>query len=100
VLGWLFVVLLLVWWESFARLVPSPSFPPLSVLAVHGWQTIQSGELTQALGATLGRMSLGYLAAVVFGVSVGVLIGVSTFFRFLLEPVIELIRPVPISAFI
>ena len=98
--GWTFVASMLVVWEIIARLVPMPSFPPLSILFAHGVDEVVSGDLTSALGLTLGRMMLGYTAAVIIGVSVGILIGASNFFRVLLEPVIELARPVPISAFI
>jgi NitT/TauT family transport system permease protein len=99
-IGWLFVALLFLGWQLVATRFPSPNLPPLSALGVAAWNSVESGGLGQALGATVLRMAAGYGLAVVFGVSVGVLIGNSGFARALLEPLIELVRPIPVAAII
>lgn len=99
-LGWTFIALLALAWEIAARALQGPSFPALSSIGSHAWDVTRSGELPGALGTTLARMALGYGLATVIGVGVGVLMGGSRFFRLLLEPLIEIARPVPISAVI
>ena len=59
-----------------------------------------SGELLRDIGASLGRVVVGFLIAAVLGVTLGTLIGRSRTMEKLLEPVLELMRPIPPLAFL
>ncbi len=56
--------------------------------------------LWQHLAASLTRIVLALLAAVVIGIPVGIAMGLSPTVRGILDPVIELYRPVPPLAYL
>jgi ABC-type nitrate/sulfonate/bicarbonate transport system permease component len=98
----LLVVALLAFWEVSARFgfVHSLNWPPFSAVigaALHG---IADGELPRVIGSTFVRMLLGYGLGSVLGIAVGLAIALSPMTRLLVEPAIELLRPVPITAII
>jgi ABC-type nitrate/sulfonate/bicarbonate transport system permease component len=101
-LGFGFLVLLLVLWEVSVRAgwIRSFGFPAFSAVVVAFWEFIASGEVVQVLLPSLQRWVVGYAIAIVVGVAVGVLMGYFTFFYKLLEPVTELIRPIPSPAYV
>lgn len=98
--GWSLVLSVLVFWEiSVASgLVRIPAFPAISTIGRTWWMETLSGTLPKELFSTLSLMFAGYLLAATFGFLVGLLIGVERWAWALLEPVIELVRPIPISA--
>lgn len=57
------------------------------------------GELGQVTLATVRRMIYGWVLASVAGVALGALIGTSKAAREYLGPTLEMVRPVPVSAF-
>ena len=59
-----------------------------------------SGELPRDIAASLSRVILGFLVAAVLGVGLGTVIGRSRTIEKLLEPALELMRPVPPLAFL
>jgi ABC-type nitrate/sulfonate/bicarbonate transport system permease component len=59
-----------------------------------------SGELPRDIAASLYRVVLGFLVAAVLGVALGTLIGRSRTIEKLLEPALELMRPIPPLAFL
>lgn len=59
-----------------------------------------SGELIRDIGASLSRVFMGFLIAAALGVGLGTLIGRSKTIEKLLEPVLELMRPIPPLAFL
>ena len=61
---------------------------------------ICTGELIELCLGTLYRMLSGYLAGVIAGITIGILVGKFRTMDALLEPVIELIRPIPIPAIV
>jgi len=63
-------------------------------------QGFMDATLWQHLGASLERMTLALLAAVLLGIPLGVLMGVSPVARGLLDPLIEVYRPVPPLAYL
>jgi ABC-type nitrate/sulfonate/bicarbonate transport system permease component len=63
-------------------------------------QLTLSGELPRDIAASLSRVALGFLVAAVLGVGLGTLIGRSRKIEKLLEPALELMRPVPPLAFL
>ena len=59
-----------------------------------------SGELPRDIAASLSRVMFGFLVAAVLGVGLGTLIGRSRTIEKLLEPALELMRPIPPLAFL
>jgi sulfonate transport system permease protein len=60
---------------------------------------VTHGELLGFTGATVERMIYGWLLASLGGIALGALIGSSRQARELLGPMLEMVRPVPVSAF-
>lgn len=100
------VVLLAVWWAVAAQQWVSPLFlpPPGQVLekliTIAGPQGFMDATLWQHLGASLMRILVALLAAVIIGVPVGIAMGLSPTVRGILDPLIELYRPVPPLAYL
>ena len=100
------LVLLAVWWAVAALQVISPLFlpPPGQVLQklllVASPQGFMDATLWQHLAASLSRILVALLAAVVLGVPVGIAMGLSPTVRGILDPLIELYRPVPPLAYL
>ena len=101
-IGVAFIVVLLAMWEVASRfeVVPTLSFPPVTVILKTWGGLIASGELLRELLPSLARMFGGYLIGVVLGVGIGLLMGMWRFFYHLLEPVTEFLRPIPSPAYI
>jgi ABC-type nitrate/sulfonate/bicarbonate transport system permease component len=74
-----------------------PSF--LDVLRV-GAEMTKSGELFVHAFASLSRVVQGFLIAAILGIALGALVGRSRLFERLVEPVVELLRPIPPLAFL
>jgi ABC-type nitrate/sulfonate/bicarbonate transport system permease component len=88
------VVLVAAWWFASAG---STDFyrPPLSrILAAFG-ETWFGPRLVDDVLPSLARLGLGYGVALVLGVSVGVVTGMSRTLRAMLEPVLEFLRAIP-----
>lgn len=98
--GWALVLLLLLGWElaTAARWIAIPALPRPTAILQRGYIEIVSGTIIRESLTTLRLMLTGYGAAAFIAIAVGVLIGRSRAAWALLEPLIELIRPIPISA--
>lgn len=59
------------------------------------WSVLASPALPDAIGATVGLLAAGYLLACVIGVLCGLIMGYSRGVHALLEPTLELLRPIP-----
>lgn len=100
------LVLLAVWWAVAAQQWVSPLFlpPPAQVLtkliSIAGPQGFMDATLWQHLAASLGRILVALLAAVIIGIPVGIAMGLSPTVRGVLDPLIELYRPVPPLAYL
>ncbi len=85
-------------WELGARAIASPNVPPFSVvmlsLATH------SAFIVPAILKTLERALIGLALAIVTMVPLGILIGRIRWLGDLLEPIIDLLRPLPPPAII
>ena len=101
-LGVAFIVALLVLWEIAAAsgVMPAMSFPRMSAILATWWDLIVSGELLGELVPSLWRMFAGYFVGVALGVLVGLLMGYVRFFYTLLEPITEVLRPIPSPAYL
>ena len=99
-------VLLAVWWAVAALQLISPLFlpPPGPVLqkliTIAGPQGFMDATLWQHLAASLTRIVIALLAAVLIGVPVGIAMGLNSTVRGILDPLIELYRPVPPLAYL
>lgn len=101
-IGVVFIVAVLAAWEAASRLnvLPSLSFPPVTVILKTWAELVASGELPREVLPSLARMFGGYLIGVGLGVCIGLLMGMWRFFYNLLEPITELLRPIPSPAYI
>lgn len=96
-LGGAALALLGVLWEAVARLgwVPALFLPaPTAVLAEAG-RMARSGELWRHLGASLGRVGMGFALGAVAGTVLGVLLGSSRALWAIGNPVIAATYPIP-----
>jgi ABC-type nitrate/sulfonate/bicarbonate transport system permease component len=95
------VVLLLAWQEaSLHGLVDRVVIPPVTDV-FHAWlDAVADGSLGAALTSTLERLVVGYTLAVLLGIGVGVLLGRWRTMYALLEPTVELLRPLPSPAIV
>ena len=99
-------VLLLVWWGVTTLGLIAPLFlpPPQLVLKklllIAGPQGFMDATLWQHLGASLTRMLVALFFAALIGIPVGIAMGLSPSIRGLLDPLIELYRPVPPLAYL
>jgi len=100
--GVAFIAILLALWELAAASgrLPSMSFPRMSAVLATWWELIISGELFGELGPSLWRMFAGYFIGVGLGVALGLLMGYFRFFYSLLEPITEVLRPIPSPAYL
>ncbi len=98
--------IILLWWWVAAQQWVSPLFlpPPLQVLtkliSIAGPQGFMDATLWQHLAASLLRILTALLAAVLIGIPVGIAMGLSPTVRGILDPLIELYRPVPPLAYL
>lgn len=92
---------LLLWWlvTTFGNVDPKFLPSPGKVLEAFGrlWNT---RELLKDTVASLWRVGVGFLLAVIFSIPVGVLMGSFASIRALLEPIFGLMRYMPAPAFI
>jgi NitT/TauT family transport system permease protein/taurine transport system permease protein len=73
------LLLLLLLWEVLVRAfgVEPRVFPDVESVARAGFETIQDGSLVRHVGASLGRVAVGTLLAIVLSIPLGVAMGVS-----------------------
>ncbi|HBQ6528167.1 TPA: taurine ABC transporter permease TauC [Klebsiella pneumoniae] len=99
-------VLLAVWWAVAALQLISPLFLPQpgqvlqKLITIAGPQGFMDATLWQHLAASLTRIVIALLAAVLIGVPVGIAMGLNSTVRGILDPLIELYRPVPPLAYL
>lgn len=91
--GLILILGLLLVWEMGARSVGSPSFPP--VTAVVQELTKDGAELATQMSVTLARAAAGFALALVTMLPLGIFIGRSPRFAPYVEPLIDLLRPLP-----
>lgn len=98
-------VLVLLWWAiTTAGLIQPLFLPSPQAVARKFWTVSTSGfvdaTLWQHLVASLTRVLLALVAAVLFAVPVGIAIGLSPRIRAVLDPLIEFYRPIPPLAYL
>lgn len=99
-------ILLALWWAVTALQLIAPLFlpPPGQVLqkllTIAGPQGFMDATLWQHLAASLTRILIALLAAGTIGIPVGIAMGLNPTVRGILDPLIELYRPIPPLAYL
>lgn len=90
------VIGLLVIWELSVQLGLAPKFmlAPPSAIVAEIWRLVGTGVLLQHIVASMGRMLGGYALALVSGVVLGGLMGWFRWLDDVVDPIVELVRPV------
>lgn len=101
-IGFLFIVFLLILWEAACRMawLDPIYFPTPSSIFITLGELILTKEFREQIGTTLKRAGIGYLCAVLVAVPVGLLMGKFRWVGLLLEPLVEILRPMPSAAII
>lgn len=101
-IGLLSLAAIVALWEFSARtrLVNPVLLPPPSAIALALTNLIANGDFWRPLGHTLALFAAGYSIACLFGIVIGMWMGISPFAYGLMEPLVELLRPVPKSALV
>ncbi len=101
-LGLLTIVVAGAVWEIVTRsgYVNSISMVPLSHILATFFDLLRSGELFLWLGPSLYRLAAGFLLGAVTGVAIGLLMGYFRQMHNLLEPLTEILRPIPSPAYL
>ena len=99
--GFVLLCALLGVWEASARWwVSSPNWPTVTEIVRAFFAGLQSGETLQVFGSSLYRMAAGYSAGVACAVAVALPMASSRVVYAALEPLVELLRPIPVPAII
>jgi ABC-type nitrate/sulfonate/bicarbonate transport system permease component len=96
----LLVGMLLLWQVAATSWIESPTLPPLSSIGASMLAGLASGELLQVFAASLSVMAVGYVIGVACAVSIGLVIANVRPLRAILDPIVELLRPIPIPAIV
>ena len=102
---------ILLLWEGLVRLGMLPQVVPSPTRVVEGWYTWVFGSSTQLLNAYAGtwldaalfsarRVTQGFLIAAVLAVPLGVMIAWNRLVGAMVDPTIQLLRPIPITAWV
>ncbi|PHZ27134.1 taurine transporter subunit [Yersinia bercovieri] len=100
------ITVVALWWLVTALQLISPLFLPAPQQVLHQLLVIASPQgfmdatLWQHLAASLGRILIALFAAVALGVPTGIAMGLSRRVRAVLDPLIEIYRPVPPLAYL
>ena len=86
------VVFIALWWISTYLFFNPKLVPPPSVVADTLWGITANGELFGHVWASLRRVVIGYLIGSIWGIAIGVLIGMYKIADDLLEPPLQFVR--------
>jgi NitT/TauT family transport system permease protein len=102
VLGITALVVAAVIWQIVAEYVVGRSFilPSVTDVAIAFVDLFESGTLLADITASLEHFGIGLIAALLLGVPIGILMGWFRVADFLLDPIIEILRPIPPLAWI
>lgn len=100
--GLVLIVALIVLWEltGVNGWISPLSLPPVSAVLKTLWQLVLSGDIPGELFSSLERMFAGYFIGVSLGVLIGVLMGSFRPIYYFLEPITEILRPIPSPAYV
>jgi ABC-type nitrate/sulfonate/bicarbonate transport system permease component len=100
--GMMLILVLIILWELTGTngWISPLSLPPISAVVQTLWRLLLSGEIPMELFASLERMFAGYFIGAALGVLIGVLMGSFRPVYYLLEPITEILRPIPSPAYV
>ena len=100
--GFVLVVALLLLWQASVvwHWVESDNWPSVTAIAASFWRGTADGELVEVIASTLWRMARGYAIGCALGVVFGLALASWRPARLALQPMIELLRPIPAPAII
>lgn len=89
-------------WEIYCRASPGTQvlLPAPSEVVLGAWQLLANGSLQRDIFASLKRVLMAMGAASAIGFPLGIGLGISPTFRWLVEPVVSFFRPIPPLAWI
>lgn len=96
------IVLLGLLWEASVRfdLMTSPNWPALSRVIVAFFELLTDGTFVEVFVPSIRRLAIGYVLAGVAGVLFGLAMGYFRWVDRLLDPLVEVLRPIPSPAYI
>lgn len=93
---WLLAGVILVWHlVATSKIYPPFLLPSPQAVVQSLVEMTQSGYLLQNIGISLGRQMTGFALSVAFALPVGVLLGYSKTFREPVQPILQLLYPIP-----
>lgn len=100
--GWVLPVLLLAVWQLQSQRgeVYASVFPSLQQIGAAAGELWNSGELSGAVGASLGRAAFGWLSGSLAGIAVGLLLASCRPVDRVLGPLFHALRQVPLFAWV
>lgn len=100
--GWVVPLLLLALWQVQAQrgALYASVFPPLQQIGAAALELWRSGELTGAVGASLGRAVLGWISGALAGIGVGLVLALCRPLDRIAGPLFTALRQVPLFAWI
>ena len=100
--GALVILLLLVGLEQAVNhgLVKRSLMPAPSDVAVVLWQLLADGQVLGPLSDTLARLAIGFTIGTALAIALGLAMGYRPRLYTLLDPLIELLRPIPKAALV
>ncbi len=100
--GFVLILCILAVWEfaSAQGWIDAVELPRVSTIFVSWYQSIAGGPLLKQLIPSVTRIFAGFFIATALAVPLGLLMGTVPFLYRLLEPITELLRPIPSSAYI
>lgn len=96
----LILLLLAAWQLSAVYVMDTPTWPPVTRIFQAWIADLLDGTLLGNLAATFWRQMLGYWLAVLLGIGVGLAMGYFRVAYNLMEPLIEVFRPIPGPAYL
>jgi taurine transport system permease protein len=96
------VVVFLLVWEGACRLggIDPIFLPPPSAVFNKGSSMVQEGALFHNVLASARRVMMGFLAATVVAIPLGIFLGTSKFARAVFDPILSFLRPLPSMSWI
>jgi len=94
------VVAVFVLWEVAGRYPISPAFPTFSATMYALFDMIFDGRMAAAFVETLKPLAIGVTISAVFGVGLGVSMGLNRLFQWFWEPIMVVLQASPVAALI
>lgn len=100
--GYILIAALGLLWEAVVKfgVIDTPTLPALSDVLGAFWDLLTSGEFLSVFAPSLERLFVGYFIACGVAIAVGIAMGTSRSFFWLLEPLVEYLRPIPSPAYV